>query len=287
MTLENHIENYLNNPFPLWNTELAKLLVEHKWKELSLTNTSKNPYKYSIVSSINNGVHHKEVSIPLYENDNGIKLVLPSAIPVSFYEVHGLELAAIDKSSDTEIAKVKNALAVLKQVPEVYPFINTIVKSIQILKAEDSETDISYSHPDIPFSIFFSLCEEDSLISDLRVAESILHETMHLYLTLIENQNDLIILGSKETFYSPWRDEERPMRGVLHGLFVFRAIKDLYNSLIADSQINSKEGRKFVNNRVSEIEEEISMLVNFPECSDLTTFGKSFSMLLLKRVIKF
>ena len=279
MTLKNYIENYLNNPFPLWNTELAKLLVEHKWKELSLTNTSKNSYKYSIVSCINNGVRLKEVLIPLYENDNEIKLVLPSAIPDSFYEAHGLELAVIDKSSNTEIAKVKNAFAVLKQVPEVYTFINTIVKSIQILKAEDSETDISYSHPDIPFSIFFSLCEEDSLISDLRVAESILHEAMHLYLTLIENRMPLIEPNTKEIYLSPWRDEERPVRGVLHGLFVFRAILDFYTILLKEPF--GKEVNLYLSKRISEIKKEFSILKSFHQSKGLTVGAQKLSFMLL------
>ena len=278
MTLENYIENYLNNPFPLWNTGLTTLLVEHKCKELSVANSSKNPYEYSIIGCINNGEYQTEVSIPLYKNDNGIKLVLPSVIPEPFYEAHGLELAAIDKSSGTEITKMKNALAVLKQIPEAYSFINTIVKSIQILQAEDSETDISYSHPDIPFSIFFSVCGEDSLLSDLRVAESILHEVMHLYLTLIENKNDLIIPGSKETFYSPWRDEQRPLRGILHGLFVFRAIKNFYTILL--KKPFGKEVNVYLSKRISEIEKELSILKSFHQSKGLTVEAQNFSFML-------
>ena len=279
MTIENHIENYLNSAIPLWNTELAKLLVENKLKELSLTNTAKNPYKYSIVSCINNGVHHKEVSIPLYENDDGIKLVLPSAIPDLFYEAHGLELAAIDKSSDTEIAKVKSALAVFKQVPEVYTFINTIVKSIQILQAEDSETDISYSHPDITFSIFFSLCEEDSVLSNLRVAESILHEVMHLYLTLIENKVPLIKQDANNVYFSPWRDEPRLAKGVLHGLFVFRAILELYKILKKlEPFANVNE---YIECRIIQIEDDLNALKEFAAAIDLTTYGAILTIHLL------
>jgi len=274
LTLENYIENYLNNPFPLWNTGLTKLLVEHKCKELSVANSSKNPYEYSIIGCINNGEYQTEVSIPLYKNDNGIKLVLPSVIPEPFYEAHGLELAAIDKSSCTEITKVKNALAVLKQIPEAYSFINTIVKSIQILQAEDSKTDISYSHPDIPFSIFFSLCEEDSVLSDLRVAESILHEAMHLYLTLIENRMPLIDPNTKEVYFSPWRDEERPIRGVLHGMFVFKAIKDCYSLLIDQEILNSQHDRDYVISRIEQIEIEIKLLYNLSTSHGFSDLGK-------------
>ncbi|MEC4004834.1 HEXXH motif-containing putative peptide modification protein [Flavobacterium sp. SUN052] len=277
MTLENHIENYLNNPFPLWNTGLTQLLVEHKWKELSLTNTLENPYEYSIIGCINKVEYQTEVSLSLYENDNAIKLVLPPDIPDSFYESHGLELAAIDKSLGIVISKVKSALAVLLQVPEVYTFINTIVQSIQILKAEDSETDISYSHPDIPFSIFFSVCEEDSLISDLRVAESILHESMHLYLTLIENVLPLIETNTKEVFYSPWRDQERPLRGVLHGMFVFKAIKDFYK-LIANKYCQNDIGNQFIKLRIEEIEKEFKLLEDFQNTKSLTFFGKKLSV---------
>lgn len=280
MTLEKHIENYINNPFPLWNNELTKLLVENKWEELSSNYNPKNSYEYSIAGCIHNIGSQTEISIPICESVSGMKLVLPSIIPEQFYEKHGLELAKIDNTSVVEIIKVKSALAVLQQDPEVYFFINTILKSVQILKSEDSETDISYSHPDIPFSIFFSVCEEHSLISDLRVAESILHEAMHLYLTLIENRVPLIELNTKEVYFSPWRDEERPVKGVLHGLFVFRAILYFYSKILKN--IFSNEVEEFLRRRINEINTEINLLNNFPKAIGLTMKGKKMSTMLLK-----
>ena len=229
MTLHQHIEKYISDPFPLWDNELTKLLVDDKWSKLSASAPLQESYNYSIINSIIEGQNYTESTIAL--KGTNIKIALSINELQSFYDEHGLHVSGIQNKQNSIIYKVESALQVIHSVPEVFSFINKIVKSIQIIDAEYSDTDTSYSHPNIPFSIFFSVCEEASIISDLRVAESILHEAMHLMLTLIETHVELIEPNSKETFYSPWRDEERPLRGILHGMFVFKAIKVFYDLL--------------------------------------------------------
>jgi HEXXH motif-containing protein len=107
--------------------------------------------------------------------------------------------------------------------------IGAVVKSIHLLVAEP-EYDISYSSPAIPFSIFVSVPRADERNAVVRLAEAIIHEAMHLQLTLIEAIVPLIS-GSPTTAFSPWKHEDRPIQGVLHGLYVFGVIFQALGSL--------------------------------------------------------
>ena len=82
--------------------------------------------------------------------------------------------------------------------------------------------------------------------------EAILHEAMHLQLSLIERYIPLIeSTGETKLYYSPWRNEARPARGVLHGLFVFRAIYEFFSILIVHPQ--SVSVKFYVNKRLENI----------------------------------
>jgi HEXXH motif-containing protein len=63
-----------------------------------------------------------------------------------------------------------------------------------------------------------------------QMAECLLHEAMHQYLFRLESCARLfdITSPSEELFYSPWRQDKRPLRMTLHGSFVFSAVADLY-----------------------------------------------------------
>jgi HEXXH motif-containing protein len=280
VAIQKIMQNYLEQPLPLWENEITQLLVDYKWAAL-VKQSQITPNTYSIAGCVqkDNSIIEANLSLPVTEGN--IKIELPSADLNGFYEKHGIEPVEITSiESDDEITKINSALSVLKQIEPVHDFILKIVQSVQLIKAEYPDTDVSYSHPEIPFSIFFSVCEEVSTISDLRVAESILHEAMHLKLTLIETHVDLIEPNSKEIYYSPWRDENRPLRGVLHGLFVFRAILDFYTILL--KKPFTKEINQYLLGRISEIKGEINLIKAFSQSNGLTTSGQKLSFKLLQ-----
>lgn len=280
MSNTEHIKNYICNPLPLWDVQIANLVTDYKWSS-SLENIFPNREDYSIAGCVLKDAGQKEEAYFLLGINDKIRLVLPTDVLSDFYEKHGLKPSRSGMSLIEKIQRVKSAMDMISEIPSLSSFILHLVKSMQIIEAENPETDISYSHPDIPFSIFFSLCEQVSIISDLRVAESIIHESMHLLLSLVENHSDLIIPGSNTTFYSPWRGEHRPIRGVLHGMFVFKAIKEFYNILLTEGIIKSSCEKEYINLRVQEIETEMRLLTDFPELVGLTSLGRELSIKLL------
>lgn len=274
LELSTHIADYLNQPGPLWDIALIKHLVSTKHREISLL----HPEGYSLTSCLSYKYDVEEVSYPI-PNAGEIRIIQPSMALSYFYEEHGLEVLQINNPRQIGL-KISKSLAMLGMVSPIKDFVQCIIKSVQIIKANDPETDVSYSHPEIPFSIFFSICEEVSEISDLRTAESILHESMHLLLTLIEKEVPLVNSSSTEVYYSPWREEERPVRGVLHGAFVFKAISDFY--LLLELKINDKNTRDYLLKRQRQISNELCSIKNFYKSRGLTEKGKQLAAKLLQ-----
>ncbi|MGV3613422.1 MAG: aKG-HExxH-type peptide beta-hydroxylase [Fluviicola sp.] len=196
-----------------------------------------------------------------------------------FYSECGLD--PIEKEEllkETAISKILNAFNALNKVPGYFESVIDFVRSITIVKSEGPDYDTSYSHPNLPLSIFFSLCADDE-ISNLRVAESILHEAMHLKLSLIEKSIQLV-RNPEETYFSPWRDEQRPIGGVLHGIFVFSTILDFYRKLLVFETDHIVV--EYLQFRCENIETEMKMVVDFPFISGLTAEGRTISKALLQ-----
>ncbi len=63
-----------------------------------------------------------------------------------------------------------------------------------------------------------------------QLVECLLHEVLHQYLFRIEACGSLFtdVTTSKESFYSPWRSDPRPLRMCMHGAYVFSAVADMY-----------------------------------------------------------
>lgn len=120
-----------------------------------------------------------------------------------------------------DATRIKAALALLDQVDGLMATLTPLVRAIHRLEAAP-DYDISHSDPALPYSIFLSI-PPPSATAAIRLAESILHEAMHLQLSLIEGETPLVAHRHQRT-WSPWLARERPAQGVLHGLYVFAVI---------------------------------------------------------------
>jgi len=266
--ISNDVKQYIANR-ELWNCLLITRIVDFL-EDKSYIYTTSNAWCSKV--DIN---PDKENFTAYAYIDNTILLEPNDFYLEKFYEDHGLiiydseELHKIDAKS-----KLDAAIVELKVCPEIYETVKKLVKAIQVIHVEDPEYDSSYTHPDIPFSIFVSIGADTSKLSNLRVAESIIHETMHLQLTLIENISPLIKNGSMEMFYSPWREELRPIRGVLHGIYVFSAVKDFYEKILP--YMSTSNVKDFVSYRIEEIELELSQIKDFKDHFELTELGTKF-----------
>ncbi len=167
-----------------------------------------------------------------------------------------------------QLSELNLAFDIISEIPSLYITVLTLVRSIHILKAENDQHDVSFSDPEIPFSIFISMPSVHETNSSIRLAEAIIHEAMHLQLTLIETFSPLILEDNKKLF-SPWKNEDRRPSGIFHALYVFSVI---YTSL---PLLNTLD-KQFVARRRLEIKKQILEIYSFRFTQGFTSFGQAF-----------
>ena len=142
----------------------------------------------------------------------------------------------------------------LSQVPDLATIIAATVKIIYPLAAEPGY-DVSHSQPKWRDMIFISFPDRQDQIGDLRLAESLVHEAMHLHLTNEETRNP-VVAHPERSLYSPWMGTSRSVRGVLHGVFVFRCIS-AFLARLSESVALSSEAKMYVARRLEAISQEL------------------------------
>jgi HEXXH motif-containing protein len=165
------------------------------------------------------------------------------------------------------VQPLSEAVTLLARAPGVGALVGSLVKAAHILRAE-AGYDVNHSDPDLPFSVFISIPAADETARIARLAETLLHEALHLQLTLIEAAVTLVAAGAREG-YSPWQSSPRPVGGLLHGLYVFAVISEVLSwSAAADPDVCAYAGR-----RRREIAAEVGTLG--PPPAGLTLAGAS------------
>ena len=126
-------------------------------------------------------------------------------------------------------------LSWVARLPELASIIHAIVTDIHLLDAE-AGYDVSHSEPRWRTTIFVSIPDRDDEVGALRLAESIVHEAMHLHLTNREQLIQFVARGDGK-LRSPWRNEPRPFQGVLHGLYVFSCLSWFFRRLLVEGAL--------------------------------------------------
>lgn len=184
-------------------------------------------------------------------------------------------------SSSALLSCLEDALAIISEVPSLMRTVVALVRSLHVIRPEDADYDVSFSEPHIPFSIFVSVPEKRIPNDALRVAEAIVHEAMHLQLTLLEKVV-LLALPSTNRYFSPWRNEFRDARGLLHGIYVFSVIDRFLEQLLSTGLTKTKT-TKYLMARRRKIRHEMAELKWFSYSPDLTITGAYLAGVLVGR----
>jgi HEXXH motif-containing protein len=171
-----------------------------------------------------------------------------------------------------EIEVFDHATAAINEVPDLALIVRARVNHIHALEAPP-EYDISHSEPKWEDRIFVSVPERSDGIAALRLAESVIHEAMHLHLTLFEHGSPLVHDAMGE-IHSPWRGAPRPFLGVLHGLFVFACLHEYFARLSLDRE---PAATRHIDRRLTEIKNEIAQIDIGGLSLGLTAVGKSLA----------
>ena len=166
------------------------------------------------------------------------------------------DLPIADAVSERDVAQLRAAVAAISSVEGLAETVASVVWACHVLVA-DPGYDVSHSAPDLPLSVFVSIPNAAEPDAVLRLAESLIHEAMHLQLTFIESVVPLV-KSTEATAFSPWKGEDRPVQGVVHALYVFAVIHEAFSTL----GVVHPEAASYASRRGAEIADEVEAMGN-------------------------
>ena len=270
---------------PLWFPRLAEPVTQAAWERLH-REIGLYPYSYSTTRLLlrDPRAEHQiaaRCKPRLGQNEEDSTIVIPVEIlaPSVVRQITDDDVRLLDSHSIAETVphQLSEALSLLNKVPTVCHTVRQLVRALHVIDPIDDEIDVSFSDPSIPFTVFVSVPAVRSEIVTLRIAEAILHESMHLNLTLIA-QIVPLTQPKGEMRYSPWRGEERDSEGILQALYVFSVIRSFFIML---PTLGLDEASDHVSGRKQEIESQIRQSRDFRECDELTPEGAALVARLL------
>ena len=188
------------------------------------------------------------------------------------YEDGGLTFSTTPTNKN-RLTVIQSALSLISAVPTMHTTVSQYLRSFHVLESAGIDEDVSHSDPEVPFSIFASVPPANRA-GRVRLAESIVHECMHLQLTLVERVLTLARVRVPEArFFSPWRQTLRPVSGVLHGFYVFAVVHEFFRALSRTASLTSEES-VFVRRRRSQIREELAQVALRSFADELTADGR-------------
>jgi HEXXH motif-containing protein len=113
-------------------------------------------------------------------------------------------------------------------------------------------------------------------------AETLVHEAAHVTLHILVDETSYW-LGRGGSYRSPWRNDPRPISGMVHGIFAFLAVAEFWGALLETSQAKEFEslGRVRLRTATWQVQNAISELQFTPE---LTEAGKELLVMSASRV---
>ena len=262
----------------LWWPELARQLVADEANEFEKTPGS--AFSEYSTSGLLGERAVAFVHIPIAAVQAGSQTIRLEALaaPVeSYFVLKGVDFYdAAELNSPRVTETLTDAFELIGLVPTLLDSVRALVKSMHVLDAPNAASDVSFSKPEIPFSIFVSVPRQRVAHDSFRVAEAVVHEAMHLQLSLVERIVPLVC-GDEERFYSPWKHGPRDTAGILHGIYVFSVIDGWLERLPESLRCDYTDRRR------AEIECQINLNKAFFEAAELTPEGRMLSRAIMVR----
>ena len=266
---EEIVSDAINGEACFWIPGLAQWLTDRIWER---GGNKFNASTYGSLRWLRSDPLDSQTIMSIINLPKSNPIIIEALPPqtIKIYKSIGLQFHSRSPTTE-DIRLFKDAFATIKFGPGLFESVLALVRSVHLLEASGHGYDTSYSDPKLPCSIFVSV-PTDERHAELRLAESIVHEAMHLQLTMLENEmslvDDIYSIG-----YSPWQGSDRPVSGLLHGLYVscviYQWLEKIRNGVVSGDDVNT-----YINRRHSEIDTEIAMVTQLQNSQALTEFGR-------------
>ena len=274
------LPDLLSEAFPdstnLWFPEVAPRLVDLVWEDADRKHFSAENYgTHRWLQNDPTCERIQRACLPLSDTSEFLIEVLPDPSRRR-YQTTGLVF-----SDQFPANAISSALGLIRCVPSLYATTSLYLRSLHLLAAPTEDHDVSYSDPAVPFSIFVSVPPPGTR-SRIRLAESIVHECMHLQLSIMENTIPLIDQPGA-THFSPWQQTLRPVSGLLHGLYVFAVIHSLFGLALSSESLTCDE-RHIAISRRRQISDEVAQVCSQDWTNSLSSIGRRLARRILQGV---
>ena len=283
--IKSSIENRSGDP---WFPELTHALATRAWNGLHW-DTGLKPDSYGTERVLACSTSAPRAVVTVLSRrltcaaSQAISIEVLTPTCAAHYQKRGVAFYTTDEILHTTIlSSLEDALAIVNQVPSLMRTVTALVRSLHVIRSENPDYDVSFSEPHVPFSIFVSVPARRMTNDALRIAEAIVHEAMHLQLTLIDGIVPLTY-PTMGKYYSPWRGEYRSPLGILHAVYVFQVVAHLLQRLhsIQNLPVDTLD---YINDRLATIRGQLREIECFGRCKTLTLSGASLSQRLMLRL---
>ena len=274
-----------------WEPSLAQMLAESQWGVLQ-QDKGINRHHYSTLRAVSSGIRSGSITVATLELPKSSRCHPRYNLSIEWLPTRQLSdlfgcpfscYSRTDPALPLALQTVTESFAILDRISGATDATEHFVRSLHVLKPPDNDTDVSFSDPEAPFSAFVSVPTKSTVEASWRVAESILHECMHLQLTAIEHVVPLLTT-SNGTLYSPWRREMRPVSGVLHGAYAFFGVNDFV--LQALRFADSTRIRSYLLTRHRTLREQFAEIQSLGDSDSLTPIGSAFARHMIEHVLR-
>ena len=202
---------------------------------------------------------------------SGIQVELLPEVVAERWRSLGLEFASVAEMNEAEFLQVlERSIDLIRRVPPLHGTVAGLCRSLHLLVDSGRDFDVSYSDPSLPFSVFVSCPPAAERNRVERLAENIVHEALHLQLTLVESVDTLVIPGLDDApVSSPWKNELRSLRGLLHAVYVFGNLRYFWRQVAG----GLPESSSFAQGRIETIKREMEAASHLLESQCLTAMG--------------
>jgi HEXXH motif-containing protein len=137
--------------------------------------------------------------------------------------------------------------------PDVWHQMENTIKSYVPIQTNDASVHRSFTVDGLTGVMFLSESINYSLL-----AEAMVHEFYHTVLHIVGETEDMFgSVDPNEKFYSPWRDDPRPLSGLLHAVYVFSGVVDFYARALDHPE--KPERVDFVQQRLGKLHQQLRL----------------------------
>jgi HEXXH motif-containing protein len=101
------------------------------------------------------------------------------------------------------------------------------------------------------------------------LADALIHEFQHSKLNALLDLVDLVRPGPQPLLYAPWRDDPRPLIGVLHGIYAFVSVVEFWDTELRSSPSGTRSAMLAFALRARQLAKVIDSVDARPELTDL------------------